>query len=63
MWQSSYLHYCVHHLDQDNIMCIPESTRGGHPIYCCSHGLDQGQEVVKVSSGVFGVGQEVKDKF
>ena len=37
------------------------STRGGHSHRCCSHSCDWGQEAVKGSKAVFGVGQAVKD--
>ena len=38
-------------------------TRGGHSHRRCSHSCDRGQEAVKGSRAVFGVGQAVKDNF
>ena len=38
-------------------------TRGGHSHRCRSHSCDRGQEAVKGSRAVFGVGQAVKDNF
>ena len=39
------------------------TTRGGHSHRRCSHSCDRGQEAVKGSRAVFGVGQAVKDNF
>ena len=38
-------------------------TRGGHSHRRRSHSCDRGQEAVKGSRAVFGVGQVVKDNF
>ena len=38
-------------------------ARGGHSHRRRSHGCDRGQEAVKGSRALFGVGQAVKDNF
>ena len=39
------------------------NLKGGHSHRRCSHSCNQGQEAVKRSRAVFGVGQVVKDNF
>ena len=42
---------------------VVDCPRGGHSHRRHSHGCDRGQEAVKGSRAVFGVGQAVKDNF
>ena len=63
----SYFEVTVTSVDQfvfsPELCYVRGVARGGHSHRRLSHGCDRGQEAVKGSRAVFGVGQAVKDNF